>query len=88
MAEPLRYGCTAEGAILGGGIPEYNIYQAREGWIAVAALELHFKKRLETELGIATPAQYQAAFAARSAAEWQEWGQKLDVPVIAVKCGK
>ena len=88
MAQPLRYGCTAEGAILGGGNPEYGIYQARDGWIAVAALEPHFKKRLETELGIATAAQYQAAFAARSAQQWQEWGQKLDVPVIAVKCGK
>jgi len=85
MAQPLSYGCTAEGAILGGGIPEYNIYQAREGWVAVAALEPHFKKRLETELGIETPVQYRAAFAARSAQQWQEWGQKLDLPVIALK---
>lgn len=85
MAQPFSYGCTAEGAILGGGIPEYNIYQARDGWIAVAALEPHFKKRLETELGVETAAEYQAAFSARSAEQWQEWGQKLDLPVIALK---
>lgn len=85
MAEPLRYGCTAEGANLGGGLPEYRLYQTSDGWIAVAALEPHFKKRLETELGIKTLAQYQAVFLTRSAAEWQEWGQKLDLPVIAVK---
>lgn len=84
MAEPLRYGCTAEGALLGGGIPEYNIYQTRDGWIAVAALEPHFKKRLESELGVATMAQYQNAFATRTAAEWQQWGQEYDVPVVAI----
>lgn len=85
MAQPLQYGCTSAGALLGGGIPEYNIYQARDGWVAVAALEPHFKKRLETELGITTLEQYHRAFAARSAAEWQQWGQQLDVPIIAVR---
>lgn len=85
MAEPLRYGITAKGAILGGGIPEYNIYRASEGWVAVAALEPHFKKRLETELGVSGIEQYRAAFAARSASQWQEWGQELDIPIIAVK---
>lgn len=85
MAEPLRYGITAKGAILGGGIPEYNIYRASEGWVAVAALEPHFKKRLETALGVSGIELYQAAFAARSAAQWQQWGQELDIPIIAVK---
>jgi len=84
MAEPLRYGCTADGALLGGGIPEYNIYQTRDGWVAVAALEPHFKKRLESELGVATLTQYQEVFATRTAAEWQQWGQELDVPVVVI----
>lgn len=84
MTEPFRYGITAKGAILGGGIPEYNIYQASEGWVAVAALEPHFKKRLEVELGVSGIEQYQAAFASRSATQWQEWGQKLDIPITAV----
>jgi crotonobetainyl-CoA:carnitine CoA-transferase CaiB-like acyl-CoA transferase len=85
MAQPLRYGCTAEGALLGGGIPEYNIYQASDGWIAVAALEPHFKKRLESELGVASIEQYQELFARRTAAEWQQWGQESDVPLVAVR---
>jgi crotonobetainyl-CoA:carnitine CoA-transferase CaiB-like acyl-CoA transferase len=85
LAEPLRYGCTAPGAILGGGIPEYNIYQTSDGWIAVAALEPHFKKRLEEALAISTPYQYRAAFAGQSSAYWQEWGQKLDVPIETVR---
>jgi len=84
MAEPLRYGCTAPGAILGGGLAEYNVYRASKGWVAVAALEPHFKKRIEEALGISTVAQYRAAFATRNADEWQEWWQQLDVPIVAI----
>ena len=84
MAEPLRYGTTAQGALLGGGIPEYNLYQAGDGWVAVAALEPHFKKRLEDSLGVSSIEQYRTAFATKSAAEWQEWGQQLDIPIVAI----
>lgn len=85
MAEPLLYGCTVPGALLGGGNPEYNIYQAQEGWVAVAALEPHFKRRMEELLGIGSEMEYRAAFASKSAAEWQKWGQELDVPIVALK---
>lgn len=85
LAEPLRYGCTAPGAILGGGIPEYNIYETTDGWVAVAALEPHFKKRLEDALGIATPDQYRSAFAGQRSDYWQQWGTEHDVPIEAVR---
>jgi crotonobetainyl-CoA:carnitine CoA-transferase CaiB-like acyl-CoA transferase len=85
LAEPLRYGCTSPGALLGGGIPEYNIYKTADGWVAVAALEPHFKKRLEEALAIATPDQYREAFAGRSSAHWQEWGLQQDVPIETVR---
>lgn len=85
MAEPLRYGCTAEGAILGGGIAEYNIFKALDGWVAVAALEPHFKRRLEEKLQISSAAGYGAVFQTKTAMEWEKWGQELDVPVVAVK---
>jgi alpha-methylacyl-CoA racemase len=85
LAEPLRYGCSAAGAILGGGIPEYNIYKTVDGWVAVAALEPHFKKRLENALGIATPDQYRTALAGQSSAYWQEWGKQQDVPIETVR---
>lgn len=85
LAEPLRYGCTASGANLGGGIPEYNIYQSTDGWVAVAALEPHFKKRLEELLQVATYQEYCTIFAANSSAYWQEWGVQNDVPVEEVR---
>jgi len=85
FAEPLQYGSTIPGASLGGGIPEYNIYKASDGWVAVAALEPHFKQRLEESLKIATPEEYQSAFAGQSAAYWQAWGQKTDIPIETVR---
>lgn len=85
LAEPLRYGCTSPGALLGGGIPEYNIYKTSDGWVAVAALEPHFKKRLEEALAISTPDQYRAAFAGQRSDYWQEWGTEHDVPIEAAR---
>jgi len=81
MAEPLRYGITAPGALLGGNIPEYNIYRTNDGWIAVAALEPHFKRRLEEALSVSNREEYQAAFLQRSSADWQQWGESLDLPI-------
>jgi len=85
FAEPLRYGCTAPGANLGGGIPEYNIYQSADGWVAVATLEPHFKKRLEDALKVVSLEDYRAVFALQSSAYWQEWGHKMDVPIETVR---
>ena len=44
-------GLTASGGILGGGFPGYGLYRAREGHVALAALERHFWERLRA-LGI------------------------------------
>ena len=56
-------GRTSPGALLGGGLPEYNVYRTSDGWVAVAALEPHFKKRLEESLTVRSKEEYQAAFA-------------------------
>jgi len=85
MADPLRHGSTLPGANLGGGTPEYNLYQATDGWVAVAALEPHFKQRLEGELAIATSDEYRAVFATRSAAAWQAWAQERDIPIVMLQ---
>lgn len=85
MAEPLRFGTTAPGALLGGGRPEYNVYPASDGWVAIAALEPHFKQRLEEELGGDDADSYGERFRSRTAGEWEAWGQQMDIPVVAVK---
>lgn len=87
MAEPLRFGTTTPGAIFGGGIPEYNVYRTMDGWVAVAALEPHFKARLEEALAVKTREDYQAVFLTKSSADWQQWGQERDVPIAVAKNG-
>ncbi len=86
MAEPLRFHLTVPGALLGGGVPEYNIYQTQDDWIAVAALEPYFQERLEEALGddVRTVEQYRAAFHTRTAAQWQEVGQDIGVPITRI----
>jgi alpha-methylacyl-CoA racemase len=83
---PVRYGLTIPGARLAGALPNYNIYPTREGWLAVAALEPHFFKRL-TELLSARDSTYEGmkrVFAARTALEWQAWGEQNRLPLAAI----
>lgn len=90
-AEPLRRGITTPGGSLGGGLPGYSLYQTRDGWIALAALEPHFLQRLTTELGLtrmssATLADALAdAFAEQTAAFWEKWAAEKDLPLVKVQ---
>ena len=87
LAQPLYEGLTRPGALLGGGNPAYNLYAAREGWIAVAALEPHFEKKLADKfaLGKLTHDALRDLFASHDAAYWEEWGRRNDVPIVAVR---
>jgi crotonobetainyl-CoA:carnitine CoA-transferase CaiB-like acyl-CoA transferase len=87
LAQPLREGLTASGALLGGGLAGYNVYRASEGWIAVAALEPHFEKGLAQALGLETltPEALREKFAADTAEHWQRWARTLDLPIVAVR---
>jgi crotonobetainyl-CoA:carnitine CoA-transferase CaiB-like acyl-CoA transferase len=87
FAEPLRQGLTKEGGILGGGLPGYNLYRAKEGWVALAALEPHFWRKLVEELNLvsAGPEQLQSIFLTRTAQEWETWGAEQDLPIAALR---
>jgi alpha-methylacyl-CoA racemase len=87
LAQPLHEGLTRPGALLGGGNPAYNLYAAREGWIAVAALEPHFEKKLGDKfaLGKLTHDALRGLFASHDAHYWEEWGRRNDVPIVAVR---
>ena len=86
LAASLRYGLTAPGALLGGGLPGYGVYPAQQGWIAVAVLESHFREHLERELGVSA-ADAEAlgrVFSSRTATEWEAWANARDLPIAAV----
>lgn len=89
FAQPLHHGVTTAGGVLGGGLPQYNLYETREGWVALAALEAHFWKRFREELGLSqTPVEVsslKSIFVTRTAEEWESWAKALDLPLVAVR---
>lgn len=87
FAAPMRHGVTAPGGFLGGGLPNYRLYRASDGWLAVAALEDHFFERLRAALGIerAETEDLEHIFAARAAADWEQWALERDLPIAAVR---
>ena len=86
FGEPLRYGITAPGDVLGGGLPGYNLYRASDGWIAIAALEEHFWLKLQAELRLkgAQREDLEKIFRHKTAEHWEEWAAERDLPLKAV----
>jgi alpha-methylacyl-CoA racemase len=87
FALPIEHGLTQAGGLLGGGYPFYGLYEANGGWIALAALEPHFRERLLRALGLesADAAALAKAFRSRSPQEWEVWAEEHDVPLAAVR---
>lgn len=75
MAAPYRYGVTSPGGLLNGGIENYGLYQAKDGWVAVAALEPHFASRMGNLL---------SEIPSLSVQEVVSWARENDVPVSPV----
>ncbi len=87
FGEPLRYGLTAPGGPLGGGLPTYDLYACSDGWIAFAALEPHFEQASRAMLGqdALDAASLRAAFARRTCAQWAALAAEYDVPLDVVE---
>lgn len=89
MSRPLAHGLTAPGALLGGGLPVYGIYDSADGPIALAALEPHFTVRLLEVLGIAPEElsrdRLQEVFFGRTATEWAAWASEHDLPLTPLR---
>jgi crotonobetainyl-CoA:carnitine CoA-transferase CaiB-like acyl-CoA transferase len=84
FALPLEHGLTAPGGNLSGAFPGYRCYATTDGWIAIAALEPHFWKRMRDLLGNgAADADFAAAFAEHDGTHWTSWAVEHDMPLIA-----
>lgn len=85
LAGPKRHGLTNAGGLLAGEHPGYNFYRARNGWIALAALEPRFIERLldasATEFTIEALKKY---FATNTIADWQQWAITHDIPLATI----
>jgi alpha-methylacyl-CoA racemase len=87
FAEPVARGLTTEAGWLGGASAEYCLYRSSDGWIAVAALEPHFREKLARELAVDLNDRtaVAAVFRSKTAAAWQQWAAPRDLPIVAVR---
>lgn len=87
LKAPVTAGLTSPGGILRGGFPLYGLYETRQDWIAIAALEPQFARRLLAELKLEKPehAALAQAFRERTAEAWEQWAAERDLPIVAVK---
>jgi crotonobetainyl-CoA:carnitine CoA-transferase CaiB-like acyl-CoA transferase len=87
LAIPWRYGITTGDGLLGGASPFYRLYEASDGFVALAALEPRFRERVTSALGVEELSvdAFAAAFRTRGAAEWERWAVELDIPLAAVR---
>ena len=63
----------------------YQLYAARDGAIAVTALEPHFRVRLYEGLGLADGDDPSAIFSTKTAIEWEQWASARDLPLVAIR---
>src|SRR5215470_3769208 len=78
FAGPLSAGLTKSSGVLGGGFPFYGLYETKDGWIAVVALEPGFITRLSSELNLRANSreELEQIFRTRTAAEWERWAKE------------
>ncbi len=86
FARAWRYGLTNPSGPLGGQLPQYGVYAAKRGHVALAALEAHFLQRLLDALGRTTVSceELAAVFAERDAVEWEAWAQEHGIPLAVL----
>jgi len=87
MAQPAKYGLTGNKGILSGELPEYSIYETKTNWIAVAALEPHFRERLMINLEMKELSKELVAkkMKERTSSEWLVWAEEYDIPLVELK---
>ena len=84
--DAVRYGLMGEGAVLGGALPGYGIYESADWHIALGAIEPHFFSRvLETFGADGTHEGIRAAFAVKTTAELEAIAAQADIPLNRVR---
>jgi crotonobetainyl-CoA:carnitine CoA-transferase CaiB-like acyl-CoA transferase len=86
LAAPLRHGITSPEGVLGGALPFYNIYPAKEGFVALAALEPRFAATLlrEWHPREVSYEEFSEIFLTRTAREWEDWAGERYLPLVAL----
>jgi alpha-methylacyl-CoA racemase len=83
LSIPVKYGATIAEGPLGGSLPGYNLYQCKDGWIALCALEPHFFSALSKDIQIEnlSKADLVEYFSRRPVSEALAMGRRLSIPI-------
>lgn len=84
LRAPRLHALTTPGGPFGGADPAYNVYEADDGLIALAALEPHFRARLYAALALPLDAPLAVVMRTRTCAEWTAFARAHDVPLTVV----
>jgi alpha-methylacyl-CoA racemase len=100
FTEAARRGVTMPGALFGGGLPGYGLYRARDGWVAVAALEQNSWSAVRGAVGLGStgPAAgpspddpqldrdaLESHFLGNTMDYWEHWAVEHELPIVAVR---
>ncbi|QYA99620.1 CoA transferase (plasmid) [Rhodococcus sp. USK10] len=82
----VRHGLVGVGAPLGGATPTYGIYSTADGYVALGAIEPHFRSRVLEALGVAdTRDDLEQVFASATSTHWEELAERVDIPLIGIR---
>lgn len=82
----VRHRLAGRGDRLGGGTPSYGIYPSADGYIALGAVEPHFKDRTLAALGAAdTHHDLSRIFAGHDTAYWEKLADEVDLPITGIR---
>ncbi len=87
MVQPIKYGLTSKDGLLAGSLPEYNIYETKQGWITLAALEPHFQNNLKRAfaLEMISKESLSKLFKEKTAQEWVTIAKEHDIPLAIIR---
>ena len=86
MAQPIKYGLTSNDGLLAANLAEYAIYETKQGWLALAALEPHFQTNLKRGLGleVINKKSLSKKFKEKTAQEWLILAKEYDIPLAKI----
>jgi alpha-methylacyl-CoA racemase len=72
---------------LRGALPNYQIYEARQGWVAIAMLEPHFQQKFLqlNSMDEMSEQNLRELFMTKTASEWHDWAFENELPLVKVK---
>ncbi|MCJ0907270.1 CoA transferase [Rhodococcus sp. ARC_M6] len=82
----VRHSLSGPGDRLGGATPTYGIYETADGYVALGALEPHFRARALEALEVEdTREAFEQVFASGTTEQWEALAERADIPLLGIR---